>query len=131
MKYVLYFFPLFITMLSCEAKAQVKADSVLESKILDIVLSLPEVRQANAYVVKHSRHKRHLFDYMGSLPDKKDGDYQVLVAEDNGYIYHTHFIFLVNGKTFAIKFSDTVTGEDIPLEALRKNKKRHKILEYH
>jgi len=120
----------FIAMNHSTANAQVKEDSIFESKIMDVILFLPEVRQADTYVIKHSYHKRHLQVYINERPDKKDGDYRVMVAEDNGYIYHTHFIFLVNGKTLAIKYSDVVTGEDIPLEVLRKNKKRHKVLEY-
>jgi hypothetical protein len=121
---------MFIAMNHNVANAQVKENSILESKIMDMILFLPEVRQADAYVIKHSHHKRHLQVYISERSDKKDGDYRIIVAEDNGYIYHTHFIFLVNGKTLAIKYSDTTTGEDTPRVAVRKNKKRHKVLEY-
>lgn len=131
MKTLLSLFSLLLLMHYPEAKSQVNHDSVLESKIMDLILSLPEVKQANAYVVKHSHGKRHLFDYIHMRPDNKDGDYWVKVCEDNGGSYATHFNFIVNGKTFAIKYMDTMTSEEVPLEVIRKDKKRHKILEYH
>jgi hypothetical protein len=130
MKNLLSFLFLLLLMPQLKAEARVKQDSVLESKILDLILSLPEVKQANLYVMKHTNNKRHLFDYINDQPAKKGGDYTVMVAEDNGSTYHTHFIFLVNSKTLKIKYSDVITGEDIPLEVLRRDKKRHKILEY-
>jgi len=131
MKTLLSLFFLLLLMHYPEAKSQVKRDSVLESKIMDLILSLPEVKQANAYVIKHSHGRRHLFDYIHARPDKKYGDYWVKVSEDNGATYATHFNFFVNGKTFAIKYMDTISSEEVPLEVIRKDKKRHKILEYH
>jgi hypothetical protein len=130
MKYLLCFFTTFIAISDSKAQARVKPDFALESKVMDLILFLPEVRQADAYVIKHSHHKRRLQVYINECPEKKGGDYRVMVAEDNGYTYHTHFIFLVNSKTLTIKYSDVVTGEDMPLEVLRKNKKRHEVLEY-
>ncbi|MFC0516618.1 hypothetical protein ACFFGT_20595 [Mucilaginibacter angelicae] len=97
---------------------------------MDLILDLQEVKRANSYVVKHSHNKRHLLDYINGRPVKKGGDYWVKVCEDNGYAYFTHFNFFVNSNTLAIRYMDVVTGDYIPLDVLRKDKKRHKVLEY-
>ncbi|AYL97712.1 hypothetical protein [Mucilaginibacter celer] len=123
---------LFLLLLVPQSKtnAQVKPDSVLESKILRLILNLAEVKRANAYVVKHSHNKRHLYDLIYERPKKKGDDYWVKVCTDDRYMLVTNFNFFVNSKTLAIRYMDVVAGDDLPLEVLRKNKKRHKVLEY-
>jgi hypothetical protein len=91
-----------------------------EAKVCELIASLPVVVHADNYVRKVTKGKRHLFTYLDSGPTRDDNYYYVKVAEDNGMSYHTHFIFLVDPKTYAIKWLNTVTDERIPLKLCNK-----------
>jgi len=91
-----------------------------ESKVCDLVVSLSVVRNADNYVRKVTKGKRHLFAYIPSNPTKEDKYYYVYVAEDNGMSYVTHLIFLVDPNTYDIKYLDTETDMCIPLKLCEK-----------
>jgi hypothetical protein len=91
-----------------------------ESKVCHLVLSLSVVRNADNYVRKVSKGKRHLFTYIASNPTKEDKYYYVDVAEDNGMADHTRFIFRVDPKTYAVKYLDLTTVKRIPLKLCEK-----------
>ncbi len=91
-----------------------------EGKVCNLVLSLSVVRNADNYVRTVTKGKRHLFTYIQSDPTKEDKYYYVYVAEDNGMAYHTHFIFLVDPKTYTVKYLDLTTDKRIPLKLCEK-----------
>lgn len=93
-----------------------------ESKAVDLVARLPEVINADNYVKKVSKGKRHLVSYLASGPTKEYPYYWVKVVEDNGASYATHFNFYVDTKTYAIKYDDAMA--DGRLISERKCRKR-------
>jgi len=104
----------------CTSQVKVIHATKEDDKIMDLVLMLPEVRNADNYVRRGTKDKRHLFTYVKSEPSNDNNFYEVVVAEDNGYAYHTHFIFLVNAKTYAVLYQDNVTDKLIPLKQCSK-----------
>jgi len=116
---ILWFFMFVYTIAVCKQVKVIKEPKE-EGKVCDLVLSLSVVRNADNYVRKATKGKRHLFTYVPIDPTKEDNYYYVYVAEDNGMSYHTHFIFLVDPKTYAIKYLDLVTNKRIPLKLCEK-----------
>jgi hypothetical protein len=92
------------------------------SKALNLVATLPEVVNASNYVEKVSKGKRHLRTRLESDPTKDEPYYRITVVEDNGITDYVHFTFLVEPKTFAIQYEDTVTADNklIPEKKCRK-----------
>jgi hypothetical protein len=113
----------FILVLIIPAAGQVKVikETKQESKICNLILMLPVVKNADNYVRKTSHGKRHLFTYISNEPTKADNYYWVCVAEDNGTSYYTYFTFLVAPKTYSILYLD-VTNDDkrVPLKQCNK-----------
>jgi hypothetical protein len=92
-----------------------------ESKIVDLVASLPEVINADNYVKRITKGKRHLVSFLADHPIKGNPYYHVEVAEDNGMNYYIHFNFFVDRKTLAVKYEDTMDdGKLIPEKECRK-----------
>ena len=106
------------------SNAQSQKFTALENKILDTVLSLPEVKQEEKKVEKLSKNKRHLSDIIYQRPQKDFKYYWVKVWEDNGRAYATHFNFYVNPKNLTIKFFDTVNDKLLDLPAWRELRKK-------
>jgi hypothetical protein len=90
-----------------------------DEKVLDLIAFLPEVVQADKYVIKVTKHHRHLETYIDSSPTKQDNQYRLTVAEDNGMNLVPHFKFVVNAKTFAISYWDVENDKNIPLSVWR------------
>jgi len=88
---------------------------------IDMVMRLPEVREANAYVLRHSKDKRKLFPLIYGEPTKQQPYWWVAVGEDNGMSFVTHFGFLVYVKGGKIFYYDTIEGKSIDLRTWRKN----------
>lgn len=93
-----------------------------ERKVLVMVEKLPEVVKREQYVEKMTKGKRHLMFYISEKPTKKQENFWVKVAEDNGASYFTHFNFAVNPNSYVIKYYDTITGNLISLKAWRNQK---------
>jgi hypothetical protein len=91
-----------------------------ESKVCNLISRLPEVINADNYVKKATKTKRHLFSYLASAPTQDVPYYWVKVAEDNGATYHAHFHFYVEPKTYRIFYLDIVTDKILPESKCRK-----------
>ena len=92
----------------------------LESKIVDTIASLKEVKERMNYVEGQTNEKRHMHIGIWERPTKDKPYYLVKVMEDNGVAYVTHFNFLVYPNTMTIKYLDTITGEVLNLNEWRK-----------
>jgi hypothetical protein len=101
--------------LNASGQVKIIKETKQESKVCNLIASLPEVINANNYVKKTSKGKRHLMTFIESDPTKETPYYWVKVAEDNGSTYYTHFNFYVTPKTYTIKYLDAITGKAIPL----------------
>lgn len=90
------------------------------SKATDLIAGLPEVINADNYVKRVTKGKRHLFNYLASEPTKDMPYYWVKVVEDNGVARHAHFHFYVQPKTYKIFYLDILTDKMIPEKQCRK-----------
>ncbi|TDO19333.1 hypothetical protein CLV32_4573 [Pedobacter duraquae] len=100
---------------------KLKADTVSqESKVIDLILDLEEVRNRTQGVEKESQGKRTLATYVESPPTREDPNYWVKVAEDNGYAYVTYYTFTVNPKDYSISFYEPIEGNLITLAEWRR-----------
>jgi hypothetical protein len=115
----------FLRASSCFAQSDIKDSkenfSKLESKILDTVVKLPEVKRRAGYVRQQSKDKRRLQYTIWAKPSKKTPFYWVRVMEDNGKAYHSHFNFLVYTNPFLIKYYDIANDKILSLSQWRKN----------
>jgi hypothetical protein len=115
---------LIFSALNCDGQFK-KQTSFLEDKILDTVLSLPEVKKEANKVEQLSHNKRHLSDVIYQRSEKSFNYYWVKVWEDNGDAYVTYFHFYVNPKTLEIKFYDVVNDKLVDLKIWRKLHKKN------
>ena len=110
--------------LPAQNKTNLDSDSLrtikLEIKILDTISHLREVKQRNAYVIKHSKHQRQLKYIIWSKPSNSEPFYWVKVVEDNGIADYTHFNFFVYPYTLTIKYFDTNDDKEIDLKTWRR-----------
>jgi hypothetical protein len=93
-----------------------------EKKVMQLVASLPEVMKANRYIIKHSHGKRQLTTEIESEPSAEHPYYHLSVSEFNGSTLVSHFHFLVDAKTYEIRY--WAVGEDKVL-SLSNWRKRH------
>jgi|GEM_PF-1408399 len=94
---------------------------------LDTVLRLPEVQKADAYVRRVTKEKRHLFSMLYGEPDREHPYFWVVVGEDNGMSFVTHFGFYVYTKSRKILYLDNFTGQAIDLETWRHSRHKKRI----
>ena len=73
---------------------------ITESHALDTILELPEIKEADSNIRRITKGKRHLSSMIYSQPDSLNPYYCVVVVEDNGVAFVTHFTFYVytNGR---------------------------------
>jgi hypothetical protein len=95
--------------------------SKLESKILDTIAKLPEVKRRAGYVEHQSKNKRRLQYLIWEKPSKKSPYYWVQVMEDNGSVYHNHFNFFVYTNPVLIKYYDIANDKILSLSKWRKD----------
>lgn len=93
---------------------------ITEEDAIDRVMSLPEVRESNAYIRRHTKDKRKLFPMTYGEPNKEHPYWWIAVGEDNGMAFVTHFGFFVYVKTGGIRYVDPIEGKSISLQAWRK-----------
>ena len=122
MKKTLTIFLLFSVLFS-NAQSKNK-QTALENKILDTILSLPEVRQEEKMIEQLSKNSRHLSDVIYQRPGKDFNYYWVKVWEDNGGAYATHFNFYVHPNTLEIKFYDAINDKLLDLKTWRKLRRK-------
>lgn len=112
-----------LLMLSIGVRGQKRSahHAITKDEAIDMVMRLPEVKDANAYVLHHSKDKRKLFPMIYGEPTNKQPYWWVAVGEDNGMSFVTHFGFLVYIKSGKIFYYDTIEGMSIDLRTWRKN----------
>ena len=80
---------------------------------IDTILRLPEIKENDAYIRRVTTGKRHLFGMIYGEPDSLNPYYWVVIGEDNGMSFVTHFTFYVysNGRKILYhdNFSDSTT----------------------
>ena len=113
-----------IILLLCLGASGQKASTghgITKGEAIEMVMRLPEVKESVAYVRKHSKDKRLLFAMIYGEPSKEQPYWWVVVGEDNGMSFVTHFGFFVYVKTGKIMYFDTLEGKSISLQAWRKS----------
>jgi hypothetical protein len=94
---------------------------ITESYALDTVLGLPEIKEADSNIRRISKGKRHFSSMIYSQPDSLDPYYCVVVVEDNGMAFVTHFTFYVYTNGRKILYYDTLNDRTIELRTWRQN----------
>ena len=97
---------------------------ITESYAMDTVLGLPEIREADAYMRRATKGKRHLFSMIYGDPDSQHPYYWVVVGEDNGMSFVTRFTFYVYKNGRKILYHDNFNDSTIDLRTWRR--KYHK-----
>ncbi len=72
---------------------------ITEEEAIDRVMSLPEVRESNAYIRRHTKDKRKLFPMTYGEPSKEHPYWWIAVGGDKRMAFVTHFGFFVYVKT--------------------------------
>ncbi len=101
-----------------------KNDSViptLEDKIMNVVMSLPEVKKANAYIDSISKHKKGIAAIINE-PENGETDYGVRVGYNGDERFEVYYFFYVDPKNFQIKILNIITDSVISVEEWRKLK---------
>ncbi|RYY23137.1 MAG: hypothetical protein EOP41_06670 [Sphingobacteriaceae bacterium] len=91
-----------------------------EDQLINLIVSLEEVKRKSLQVKQESKGKRHLATYVDNSPTAGDTDYWVKVAEDNGDNYVTYYTFAVDKKTRQIRYYDVLQDSLISLSQWRK-----------
>ena len=100
------------------------AQSNPESKIINKIQQLPEVKKASAALERRTNGKRHIKYVVYERPSKEFKYYWVKVMEDNGEMYVSDFNFYINPKTLSIKYLDTDNDSVMDLKTWRKRYKK-------
>jgi hypothetical protein len=114
MKFFILLLPLLLSLI-LTTKAQCSfGENEQEKKVLKLINSLPEVRRASQYVMKHSGDKRDLKAYIQNTPTQQQNYYRISVSELNGAVLVSHFWFKVNSLNYAISYYDVLKDESVP-----------------
>lgn len=87
---------------------------VTEKYALDTVMRIPEIKQDDLYIRKTNKGIRHLFSMIYGEPYQHQY-YWVVVGEDNGMSFVTHFTFFVYTNGRKILYHDNFTDSTIDL----------------
>jgi hypothetical protein len=88
---------------------------ITESFAIDTVLGLPEIREEDAYIRQVTKGKRHLLGMTYGEPDSLHPYYCVVIGEDNGMSFVTHFTFYVYTNGRKILYHDNLSDSTIDL----------------
>ena len=103
-----------------KSKVSPKAFNRLESKIIDTIFSLKEVKERQKYIEEQTKGKRHLQIWIADKPNMTNKYYWIKVGEDNGINLVTHFNFNVYPDSMSIMYFDTQNDKEITLKEWRK-----------
>jgi hypothetical protein len=92
-----------------------------ETKIVDTVFSLKEVKDWSVYLERETKNKRHIQLLISDTPTNKFPYYWISVGEDNGSMFVTHSNFFVHPKSLQILYLDTVNDDTLTLGKWRKS----------
>ena len=84
---------------------------------LDTVLRLPEIREDDTYIRRVTKGKRHLLSMLYGEPDHGHPYYWVVVGEDNGMSFVTHYTFYIYTNGRKILYHDNFSDSTIDLKA--------------
>ena len=88
------------------------------------MIRLPEIREANAYMRRVTHGKRHLFSMLYGDPDQEHPYYWVVVGEDNGMSFVTHFTFYVYTNGRKIMYHDSFSDSTVDLKVWQRRVRR-------
>ncbi len=91
-----------------------------ESDALDTILELPEIKEADSNIRRITKGKRHLSSMIYSQPDSLNPYYCVVVVEDNGMAFVTHFTFYVYTNGRKILYHDNFRDSTMDLRTWRR-----------
>ncbi|WP_183557744.1 hypothetical protein [Mucilaginibacter sp. SP1R1] len=92
-----------------------------EKKVLKLINSLPEVKRASRYIIKHSDCKRVLKAFIQNTPTQQQNYYLVSVSEFNGMNLVSHYWFEVDAATYVIRYYDIIDNKLTPLKEWQKH----------
>jgi hypothetical protein len=91
---------------------------------IDTIMRLPEIMEDNAYIRRATKGKKHLFGMIYGDPDSLHPYYWVVIGEDNGMAFVTHFTFYVYTNGRKILYHDNFGDSTIDLSVWRRNYRR-------
>jgi hypothetical protein len=96
-----------------------------EKFAMDTIMRLPEIKEDNLYIRRETKGKRQLFPLIYGDPDKEHPYYWVVVGEDNGMCFVTHFTFYVytNGRKILYHYNFSDSTVDLNIWRRRMHKK--------
>lgn len=86
---------------------------------IDTILGLSEIREDDDYIRKATKGKRHLSGMIYGSPDKLHPYWWVVIGEDNGMAFVTHFTFYVYSNGRKIMYYDNLSDSSIDLSVWR------------
>ena len=93
----------------------------IEDKILNAIMSLPEVGKSNSYIDSISNHKKGIASIIDA-PENGETDYSVRVGYNGDERFEVYYFFYVNQKTMQIKILDVITNSVMLYEDWHKMK---------
>jgi hypothetical protein len=97
---------------------------VTEKYALDTVMRIPEIKEDDLYIRRATKGKRHLFSMIYGDSDNQHPYYWVVVGEDNGMSFVTHFTFFVYTNGRKILYHDNFSDSTIDLNLWRRGYRR-------
>jgi hypothetical protein len=94
------------------------ADSVLEQRIIDTLMTLGFVKNSNRFIDSLSQHQHGI----SFLPDTTGGKISVSAGYNRVDRFEPYYNFIIDKKTFEIKVLEPTTGDYISVEEfIKKN----------
>jgi uncharacterized lipoprotein len=93
----------------------------VESKIMKVILDLPEVKEADEHIDSVTNHQHGVAAIIDDL-EQGDTDYSVRVGYNGDERFEVYYFFTVNPVTLKVKILDV--DSNIPIEDWRKKNKK-------
>ena len=106
---------------SASVKKQDTSANLLEDKIMNAVMDLPEVKAVNAHIDSVTNHKSGVASMMDP-PEQGETDYSVRVGYNGDDRFEVYYFFEINPVTLKVKIMDV--DSFIPIEDWRKQNKK-------
>jgi len=88
------------------------------AKVIHLVASIREINADQRYFDKN--HLKMVI-YIDKIPTEKDNNYRVIVGQDQGWRVENRYYFVVNARTFSIKYWAVIEDKEISLSLWRKH----------
>jgi hypothetical protein len=93
--------------------------------ILKLIQQLPEFKKSDKYIDSLTNHKKGL-DALIFKPAKGEKNYNVQVGYNGTERFETYYNFYVDSTSYAIKVSDVIEGDIVPLDEWRMREAKRK-----